>query len=183
MWVRREQLLDVVRGRISAEPMAWLAKQGQAFRARIEFGTLDISGTYRRVFEVMTPTATLVADPFHVTKLANTKLWASAADASRTRRSGIEERSPTPSTVVDACSPESRNDWTRRAARSSWGYIVLVTPAEMSPPCGEAKEAVRELYAHADPALALDWVTQLRHDIQDTDYPIEARSLGRTLVR
>jgi transposase len=47
----------------------------------------------------------------------------------------------------------------------------------------EAKEAVRELYAHADPELALSWVTQLGHDLQDTDYPPEARSLGRTLIR
>lgn len=47
----------------------------------------------------------------------------------------------------------------------------------------EAKEAVRELYAHADADLALEWVTQLGRDLQDTDYPVEARSLGRTLIR
>jgi transposase len=40
-----------------------------------------------------------------------------------------------------------------------------------------------ELYAHADPTLALEWVTQLGHDLQDADYPPEARSLGRTLIR
>jgi transposase len=42
--VRRGQLLDVVPGRSSAGPMAWLAERGGAFRARIEFGTLDLSG-------------------------------------------------------------------------------------------------------------------------------------------
>jgi transposase len=47
----------------------------------------------------------------------------------------------------------------------------------------QAKEAVRELYAHGDPDLALQWVTQLGRDLQDKDYPIEARSLGRTLIR
>jgi transposase len=47
----------------------------------------------------------------------------------------------------------------------------------------EAKEAVRELYAHADADLALEWVTQLGRDLQDKDYPVEARSLGRTLIR
>jgi len=46
-----------------------------------------------------------------------------------------------------------------------------------------AKEAVRELYAHRDPDLALQWVTELSRDLQDKDYPIEARSLGRTLKR
>ena len=47
----------------------------------------------------------------------------------------------------------------------------------------QAKEAVRELYSHGDPDLALDWVTELGRDLQDTDYPVEARSLGRTLTR
>jgi hypothetical protein len=35
----------------------------------------------------------------------------------------------------------------------------------------------------SDEELALKWVTQLDHDLQDHDYPIEARSLGRTLIR
>ncbi len=47
----------------------------------------------------------------------------------------------------------------------------------------QAKEAVRELYQHADADLALAWVDELGHDLQDTDYPVEARSLGRTLIR
>jgi transposase len=44
----------------------------------------------------------------------------------------------------------------------------------------QAKEAVRELYT--DPDLALEWVTELARDLQDKDYPVEARSLGRTLT-
>ena len=50
-------------------------------------------------------------------------------------------------------------------------------------PCRQEKEAVRELYAHADPAMALEWVTELGHDLQDADYPMEARSLECTLTR
>ena len=72
--VNRGQLLDVVPGRSSIEPMAWLTEKGQHFGDGIDYGTLDLSGPYRKVFAVMTPRATLVADPFHVTKLANTKL-------------------------------------------------------------------------------------------------------------
>lgn len=49
--------------------------------------------------------------------------------------------------------------------------------------CWQANEAVRELYAHVDQAMALEWVTQLGRDLQDADYPLEARSLGRTLIR
>jgi len=42
--------------------MAWLAEQGRAFRDTIEFGTLDLSGPYGRVFEIMVSDATMVAD-------------------------------------------------------------------------------------------------------------------------
>jgi transposase len=72
--VRVGQLLDIVPGRSSAEPMGWLANRGRAFRDGIEFGTLDLSGPYRRVFDVMLPRAVQVADPFHLVKLANSKL-------------------------------------------------------------------------------------------------------------
>jgi len=46
-----------------------------------------------------------------------------------------------------------------------------------------AKEAVRELYTHTDPELALEWVDRLALDMEDRDHPTEVRSLGRTLHR
>ena len=46
-----------------------------------------------------------------------------------------------------------------------------------------AKEAVRELYGHTDPELALSFVERLADDMSDADHPIEVRSLGRTLRR
>ena len=72
--VGRGQLLDVVPGRSSAGPMAWLAEQGKPWCDEVRFATLDLSGPYRRVFTLMLPDATQVADPFHLVKLANTKL-------------------------------------------------------------------------------------------------------------
>ena len=72
--VGRGQLLDVVPGRSSAGPMAWLAEQGKPWRDQVRFATLDLSGPYRRVFTLMLPDAVQVADPFHLIKLANTKL-------------------------------------------------------------------------------------------------------------
>ena len=40
----------------------------------IAWATLDLSGPYRSVFDTMLPDAVQVADPFHVVKLANSKL-------------------------------------------------------------------------------------------------------------
>jgi len=67
--VRAGQLLDIVPGRGSAEPMGWLANKGKSWRDQVRFATLDLSGPYRKVFEVMVPHATQVADPFHVVKV------------------------------------------------------------------------------------------------------------------
>jgi transposase len=64
--VRRGQLLDVVAGRDAAGPCAWLAARPAAWRAGIGWATLDLSASYKSVFDTMLPDAVQVADPFHV---------------------------------------------------------------------------------------------------------------------
>ena len=180
--VRAGQLLDVVPGRGSAEPMGWLAEQGPSFRSGIVFGTLDLSGPYRRVFEVMVPDTTLVADPFHLTKLANTKL-----DECRRRVQnetlGHRGRKSDPLYRCRRLLTKAKERLDEKGHEKLTGLLRAGDPHGDVATCWEAKEAVRELYQHADPELALEWVTQLGHDLQDPDYPIEARSLGRTLIR
>ena len=68
------QLLDVVPGQGAKGPVESLGWKREAFCSAITVGVLDLSGPYRSVFEAMTPGATLVADPFHVVRHANTKL-------------------------------------------------------------------------------------------------------------
>ena len=57
------RLLDVVEGRSSAGPCAWLARQPPAWRDNIAWATLDLSGPYRAVFDTMLPDAIQIADP------------------------------------------------------------------------------------------------------------------------
>jgi transposase len=70
--VRRGQLLDIVPGRDSVEPCRWFAAQPEQWRAGIGWATLDLSSSYRAVFDTMLPAAVQVADPFHVVRVANT---------------------------------------------------------------------------------------------------------------
>ena len=180
--VRAGQFLDVVPGRSSVEPMAWPAERGRAFRDNIEFGTLDLSGPYRRVFEIMVPGATMVADPFHVTKLANTKL-------DECRRRVQNETLGHRGRKNDPLYRGRRLLSMAKERLGDKGHEKLTEILRAGDPTGhmatlwQAKEAVRELYSHGDPELALDWVTELDRDLQDADYPVEARSLGRTLTR
>jgi transposase len=180
--VRAGQLLDIVPGRRSAGPMAWLAEQGPAFCQRIEFGTIDLSGPYRSVFEVMVPGATLVADPFHVTKLANTKL-----DECRRRVQnetlGHRGRKSDPLYRCRRLLTKAKERLDEKGHEKLLGLLRAGDPHGDVATCWQAKEAVRELYRLPDHHLALEWVTQLGRDLQDKDYPIEARSLGRTLIR
>ena len=69
------------------------------------------------------------------------------------------------------------------------GRIKLVGLLKAGDPNGEvrmawhAKEAIRQIYTHTDPALAVEHVVRLGRDLQDTSNPPEVRSLGRTLIR
>jgi transposase len=69
--VQRGQLLDVIAGRDSAPACAWFAARTNEWRARIRWATLDLSSSYRVVFDTMLPDAVQVADPYHVVALAN----------------------------------------------------------------------------------------------------------------
>jgi transposase len=176
------RLLDVVPGRSSVEPCRWLAQRSDAWRDRIEWATLDLSGPYRAAFDTMLPDAVQVADPFHVVRLANSKL-----DECRRRVQndtlGHRGRKDDP---LYRC----RRLLTRADERlDDTGRTRLLGLLDAGDPHGEvrtawhAKEVVRGLYDHTDPALAVAFVERLGHDLQDQSCPIEVRSLGRTLLR
>jgi transposase len=63
------QLLDIVAGRDAVEPCRWFAAQPIEWRAGIAWATLDLSASYRTVFDTMLPDAVQVADPFHVVRV------------------------------------------------------------------------------------------------------------------
>jgi transposase len=71
---RTAQLVDVVQGRSAAAPTAWTRGRPSAWRERIAWGCLDLSGPHRKAFDDALPNTAQVADPFHVVKVANGKL-------------------------------------------------------------------------------------------------------------
>lgn len=179
---RAGRLLDVVEGRSSIQPSAWLAKQPEQWRRQIQWATLDLSGPYRRTFTQMLPHATQVADPFHVIKLANSKL-----DECRRRvqnqTMGHRGRKSDPLY-------RSRRLLTKAGERlDDRGHEKLLGLLEAGDPNGEvrlawhAKETIRSIYHHKDPELAVAFVDELAADLKDPAHPPEVRSLGRTLTR
>lgn len=180
--VRAGHLLDVVEGRNATAPCAWLAERGTAWCDRIKVGTLDLSGPYRKVFDTMLPDALQVADPFHLVKLANSKL-----DECRRRvqNETLGHRGHKHDPLY-----RSRRLLTKADERlDDRGRTKLMGLLEAGDPRGEvrmawhAKEVVREIYTIDDPGLAAQFVARLGVDLQDRECPPEVRQLGRTIVR
>ena len=131
----------------------------------------------------MVPDATLVADPFHVMKLANTKL-----DECRRRVQnetlGHRGRKSDPLYRCRRLLTKAEERLDDKGREKLIGLLRAGDPNGDVATVWQAKEAVRELYAHADrrPRPRVGRPSSA-DDLQDTDYPIEARSLGRTLIR
>lgn len=180
--VRRGQLLDVLPGRSSAGACEWLAGRDQGWLDGIDWAVLDLSGPWRLAFTTMLPDATQVADPFHLVKLANTRL---DEVRRRVQHETLGHRGHKNDPLY-----RSRRLLTKAAERlDDNGTGKLLGLLEAGDPRGEvrmawhAKEVVRSIYDHTDPDLALEFVTQLGTDLQDTSCPPEIRQLGRTIGR
>jgi transposase len=180
--VRRGQLLDVVEGRSSAGACEWMAGRDQVWLDAIDWAVLDLSGPWRLAFTTMLPGAVQVADPFHLVKLANTRL-------DEVRRRVQHETLGHRGHKADPLY-RSRRLLTKAAERLDDKATTKLTGLlEAGDPRGEvrmawhAKEVVRSIYDHTDPDLALEFVTQLGTDLQDTSCPPEIRQLGRTITK
>ena len=180
--VEATQLLDVVEGRSAAGPIGWLTGRPLEWRERICWATLDLSGPYRKVFDTMLPDAVQVADPFHVVKLANSKL-----DECRRRvqNETLDHRGRKHDPLYRA-----RRLLTKAHERlDEAGNAKLVGLLRAGDPHGEvkmawhAKEVVRQIYQIDNPDIACEFVTRLAADLQDDSCPPEVNSLGRTIAR
>ncbi|MDF1595322.1 MAG: ISL3 family transposase [Acidimicrobiia bacterium] len=180
--VEAGQLLDVVAGRAASGPIEWLEKQTGEWRGRIRWATLDLSGPYRKVFDVMLPDAVQVADPFHLVRLANSKL-----DECRRR---VQNETVGHRGRKDDPLYRARRLLTKAHERlDQAGELKLTGLLKAGDPRGEvqmtwhAKETIRSIYHFDDHDLACELVDQLIDDLGDRTMPLEVRSLGRTIAR
>ena len=64
-------LLGQAAGRTSAAVMTWLNDRGDDWKAQVQVVAIDPCAAYRRAVQQALPHATVVADPFHIVRLAN----------------------------------------------------------------------------------------------------------------
>ncbi len=180
--VSASQLLDVVPGRSAKAPSAWLAAQDQTWRDGVRWATLDLSGTYRSVFDAMLPHAIQIADPFHVVKHANTKL-----DECRRRvqnqTMGHRGRKTDPLYRCRQLLTKADERLSDHATTKLRGLLAAGDPDGDVATAWRAKEAVRDIYTHTNATLAMAWTQRLAEELKAAHQPIEVRSLGRTLTK
>jgi transposase len=178
----RTQLLDVVPGRSATGPSAWLEARNQAWREQIRWGVLDLSGPYRKTFEDTLGHVTQVADPFHLVKLANSKL-----DECRRRVQndtlGHRGRKGDPLYRARRLLTKAHDRLDDRGDTKLRGLLDAGDPHGEVRTAWHAKEVVRSIYEIPDANLAGEFVDQLAVDLQDDTCPPEVRSLGRTIHR
>lgn len=179
---RCAQLIDIVAGRSARPVIDWLDERPESWRHAIRYGVLDLSGPYRKVFDDALEHVTQIADPFHLVKLANSKL-----DECRRRvqNETLGHRGHKHDPLYRA-----RRLLTKAHERlDDRGETKLLGLLDAGDPRGEvrtawhAKETVRGIYDINDTDTAHEFVAQLGLDLQDDDCPTEVRSLGRTLRR
>ena len=176
------QLLDIAPGRDSEAPIRWLLAQPEAWRDGINWGTLDLSGAYRRSFEVALPQAGQVADPFHVIRLANNSI-----DEVRRRTQndtlGHRGRKDDPLYRARRLLISAHERLSERGDAKLRGLLTAGDPRGEVRLAWHAKETLRGLYDIDCPQLAGAYLGELAADLTDTDCPLELRRLGRTLAR
>jgi transposase len=179
---RVAQLIDVVAGRSATRVLEWLDVQPEAWKQRIRYGVLDLSGPYRKVFTDGLGHVTQVADPFHVVKLANSKLDECRRRV-QTETLGHRGRKDDPFYRARRLLTKAHERLDDRGDTKLRGLLAAGDPRGEVRTAWHAKETVRGIYDIGDPDVAGDFVAQLGLDLQDESCPPEVQSLGRTLRR
>ena len=178
--VQRGQLLDVLAGKDVATCCAWFAQRKAGWCDGVRWATLDLSNSYRTVFDTMLPAAVQVADPFHVVRLGNTAL-----DECRRRVQnelfGHRGRKDDPLYRARRLLVMAAERLTVDGMERLRGLLAAGDPAREVWLAWNAKEVVRQIYDHTDANLAAGWVAEIARDFCDESMPFEVRRLGRTI--
>jgi transposase len=157
-----------------------LKAKGVEWLKNVQACALDLSGPYRKVFTDTVPQATMVADPFHLVKLANAKL-----DECRRRVQnetlGHRGHKDDPLYRCRRLLTKATERVDEKGQEKMRGLLSAGDPRGEVADCYTAKEAVRELYSFTDFELAGTWIDELIRDMNDPTWPLEVRSIGRTL--
>jgi transposase len=180
--VEHHQIIDVLPSRTYVEVAAWLDKQPQAWKERIDFGALDMSDTYAAVYSVVLPRAHQVVDSFHAVSLANRCL-----DAVRRRvqneQTGHRGRRDDPLYRARRVLLRGEETLDEGATERLWSLLELGDPGAEVAIAYRIKERLRDFYGTADPDVARQLLEELKDHCLKKAMPPEVQKLGRTISK
>jgi transposase len=174
------RLIDITPGRDTESVIDWLAGRPQTWLEAIQVGTLDMAATYRSVYRQVLPQATLVVDPFHLVRLANTTLDKVRRWVQNTllgHRGHRHDPLYRARRLLTKAAERIDTDGRSRLR----GLLAAGDPDGHVTTAWQAKEALRAFYALPDPDVASAYLHALSADLRDPDRHPETRRLGRTL--
>jgi len=177
--VENHQIIDIVPSRHYVDVAHFLADQPKPWKERIEFGTLDMSPTYRAVFNVILPKATQVVDHFHVIKLANQTL-------DQVRRRVQQDqlhhrgRKNDPLYQIRRILLLGQENLSEKTSERLTCLLTLGDPDGEVAITYRIKERLREFYEQANMKEAEEIFDELITTCQKPSMPGEVRKLGAT---
>lgn len=180
--VVNHQLIDILPSRNYVDVAGWVLDQPEAFRARIEYGALDMSRVYSAVYKVTLPKATQVVDPFHCLRQA-----LNALDQVRRR---VQQEQLAHRGRKDDPLYKTRKLLLMNAERLDTRMTERIdTLLSLGDPNAEValayriKEALRDFYKADDPNEAETLLDLIAKRCDRKEMPKELQRLGKTLRR
>lgn len=175
------QLIDMVQGRKAKPVIDWFKAQPKEWRTAIQYGLMDLSGPYRRVYNKILSHVRQIADPFHTVQLANRRL-----DECRRRvqqeQLGHRGHAGDPLYRIRRVLTMGDERLDDNARTRLEAFLATGDPHGEVADVWRAKEAVRHLYQIEHHANAVGYLTELVEILTDENLPPEANLLGRTLT-
>ncbi len=179
--VRNGRLCDVIEGRSAAKLREWLAGRPTEWLESVRVVTIDPHEPYRLGLSPKLSHATVVADPFHIVRLANR-----AIDDARRRTqqelTGHRGRRGDPLYDVRKILLTGAERLTDQARARLDAALASGDPRDEVVGTWIAKEHVREVYAVEDPADATELLDAVIDECTTSEVK-ELRRLGGTLAR
>jgi transposase len=177
----RRKVIDLFEGRSAAKLRRWTSRRTKRWQRGVQVVALDLTDTYRSGLSPHLAHATRVADPFHVTRVAN-RMVDQVRRRVQNETLGHRGRKADPLFRIRKLLIKGEERLDDRGREKLMAALRVGDPFDEVLGAWLAKEAVRAVYAEPDPEVA---AVLLDHVIAAcaSDVVPEIRTMGRTLSR
>jgi transposase len=177
----RRSVIDLFEGRSAAKLRRWTSRRTKRWQRGVQVVALDLTDTYRAGLSPHLSHATRVADPFHVTRVAN-RMVDQVRRRVQNETLGHRGRKADPLFRIRKLLIKGEERLDDRGREKLMAALRVGDPFDEVLGAWLAKEAVRAVYLEPDPEAAAVLLDQVIAACAADAVP-EIRTMGRTLAR